>query len=351
MMIVIKIVKMLLFVLVFIFTNSYIAIASGYYEEQENFRPGIYEAKVNAKVYYDLSGDSFHPTHRIKKGTRVSVYSAGKNSTRKPSVAWFNLSDGRECNPDTLPWGDIAWIGVHATDFKRVDSLPEPVFKSGRISNCVQTDNRSATTVKQASSNIPSPSFDCLKAGSKTEEAICANENLAQLDKHLAKVWKNLLLKFDEKPYKNQLKKEQSLWIKQREKCINDIQCIEKTYQKRIDLLSGRQAERQFAGQFEVAKEGVGRITIYPTENGLYFVRIQTMEPLEAKWVCDLTAKATAKDSILTIEVDHKSFPAFLEVPGMLEIPAIKEVFSASNDYCGWNGNIAYEYLRVPLDR
>lgn len=331
---------------------AYAQKASGYaYEENDNFKPGLFEAIKDAAVYYDIDSTAIAKNVIIKKGTLISVYSAGYSLAEEPSTKWFNLSFGKECNGELIPWGKISWIGVLEKDFRRIKDLPGPIYKKSRITNCDPASYMRDSIGKTANLKFPSPSFDCRKAATKTEKSICANENLANIDKNLAKIWKSFLYEFDEITYKDQLKKEQSLWIKLRNKCNDDVKCIEKTYQQRIDLLSGKQSQRQFAGQFEVAKEGAGGITIYPVEDGSYLVRIQTVEPVNARWVCDITGKAAAKGSLLTITVDNKSFPAFLKGPGLLEIPAIKEVYSVESDYCGWNGNIAYDYLRVPLGR
>ncbi len=111
--------------------------ADGYaWEPNDNFRPGIYQARVDAKVYFDIDKKAIKKGVIVKKGTRISVYSAGYHSAQPPSIDWFNLSEGQECNGKVLPWGEFGWIGVLKKDFTRVGDLPKPIYKNGLITNC-----------------------------------------------------------------------------------------------------------------------------------------------------------------------------------------------------------------------
>lgn len=112
--------------------------ADGYaYQQNDNFPPGIYEAVEDAKVYFDIDKKSVEKKALIKKGARISVYSAGYHSAQPASIDWFNLGEGQECNGKLLPWDKLGWIGVLKQDFKRVESLPKPSKRNGLITNCV----------------------------------------------------------------------------------------------------------------------------------------------------------------------------------------------------------------------
>lgn len=115
--------------------------ADGYaYQENDNFTPGIYEAAVDAKVYFDIDKKAVEKGALIKKGTRISVYSAGYHGAQPPSIDWFNLDGGQECNGKILPWEKLGWIGVLKMDFTRVKDLPQPIYKNGIITNCAATN-------------------------------------------------------------------------------------------------------------------------------------------------------------------------------------------------------------------
>jgi hypothetical protein len=111
--------------------------ADGYaWEPNDNFRPGVYEATVNAKVYFDIDKKAIKKGVIVKKGTRISVYSAGYDRAQPRSIDWFNLSEGQECNGKVLPWDEFGWIGGLKRDFRRVGDLPKPIYKNGLITNC-----------------------------------------------------------------------------------------------------------------------------------------------------------------------------------------------------------------------
>jgi hypothetical protein len=103
--------------------------ADGYaWEPNDNLRPGIYQARVDAKVYFDIDKKAIEKGVIVKKGTRISVYSAGYHSAQPPSIDWFNLSEGQECNGKVLAWDKFGWIGVLKKDFTRVGDLPKPIY-------------------------------------------------------------------------------------------------------------------------------------------------------------------------------------------------------------------------------
>lgn len=76
-------------------------------------------------------------------------------------------------------------------------------------------------------------SFDCAKATSKVEKMICADPELSALDENLSKTFNEALKTTDDK---EQLKKEQFTWMKERNQCLNK-ECIANSYLSRIDLI------------------------------------------------------------------------------------------------------------------
>lgn len=95
------------------------------------------------------------------------------------------------------------------------------------------------------------PSFDCQKAKSPTEKAICANPTLSKLDKNLADIYvslKNhpagrLIIPV------NTLIADQRKWLKERDSDNCDTECLIKKYQDRISLLSFPGAPKQLSTQ------------------------------------------------------------------------------------------------------
>ena len=88
---------------------------------------------------------------------------------------------------------------------------------------------------------LPSPSFKCNKATKVDEKTICGSFDLAAWDMSVndaygAAKWQ--LKQVDDKQAFNNTVKSQQAWIKQREKCGEDKQCLYQSMFNRIDQLS-----------------------------------------------------------------------------------------------------------------
>jgi uncharacterized protein len=108
----------------------------------------------------------------------------------------------------------------------------------------------------------PGPSFNCAKAATDAEKAVCADPNLAQFDQSLAKLWKAYLEAFeDDHQHLKALRSDQAAWLAQRNACKADGACIAAAYAKRHELLTGKHAARPFAG---VRQSPSGTLAIFP---------------------------------------------------------------------------------------
>lgn len=72
------------------------------------------------------------------------------------------------------------------------------------------------------------PSFNCAKAGTAVEKAICSDAELSQLDRRLADVYRKVA---------STERSAQRAWIKQRNTCKADIGCLITQYQERLLIL------------------------------------------------------------------------------------------------------------------
>lgn len=77
-------------------------------------------------------------------------------------------------------------------------------------------------------------SFDCAKATTAAEIAVCDNEQLAAADLELARIYKEVL---DQSSDPATLKTEQREWIVQRDACGGDRDCLTGAYARRHDEL------------------------------------------------------------------------------------------------------------------
>ena len=83
-----------------------------------------------------------------------------------------------------------------------------------------------------------SASFDCTKAKSPVEKAICSDTELGKLDEDLSKVYKDAL---KEHPVENYVKTRQRAWLKTNSNCDKSklATCLKENYKERIKQLSG----------------------------------------------------------------------------------------------------------------
>lgn len=83
--------------------------------------------------------------------------------------------------------------------------------------------------------NANAASFDCAKASTQQEKAVCANPTLSALDDKLAESYRNARA-VSQDPAK--LKSEQIEWIKEVRKCAVETSCIERLYTSRLSELN-----------------------------------------------------------------------------------------------------------------
>lgn len=83
------------------------------------------------------------------------------------------------------------------------------------------------------------PSFDCRKARSATEIAICGDPDLANLDCGLATVYGELKRALDADAF-GRVKSAQNAWLQDRESCGTSHDCISAKYRERTSELSGQ---------------------------------------------------------------------------------------------------------------
>ena len=83
-------------------------------------------------------------------------------------------------------------------------------------------------------------SFDCTRAQSKIEKAVCANPDVSDLDEYLGRYYAGASEAL--KDGSSCLKADQRTWVKSvRDACGTDAKCLRKTYLARLSLLDGLQ--------------------------------------------------------------------------------------------------------------
>jgi uncharacterized protein YecT (DUF1311 family) len=83
----------------------------------------------------------------------------------------------------------------------------------------------------------PVASFDCGKAGTATEKAICSDIPLARLDRSLADAYAQALSWASDDAEKTKIRDAQRTWIGKRNACGGDIGCLTTAYEARLKAL------------------------------------------------------------------------------------------------------------------
>lgn len=83
--------------------------------------------------------------------------------------------------------------------------------------------------------NVTAASFDCAKASTNIEKMICADDNLSKLDEELNTIYKQAL---SAETSKEELKKQQLMWLKKVRKSCKDAACLKIWYGDRIAVLT-----------------------------------------------------------------------------------------------------------------
>jgi uncharacterized protein len=192
------------------------------------------------------------------------------------------------------------------------------------------------------------PSFDCRKAAAPSEKVICANVTLSRLDFQLGRTWQTLLRAFDTDSVQGtQMKQDQRAWIVRRTTCGDDADCIGKLYRDRLSALDGTDPEHRFSGEYDM--KDIGLFALYPIGNR-YLVHVQSADPREGAWECDLAGEASASGDDLEVSIEGSTFQAHLQDAKTLIVRDSDSVQAAASKFCGVNGTFAFTYLRVRLD-
>jgi len=83
----------------------------------------------------------------------------------------------------------------------------------------------------------PEPSFNCAKASTKTEKSICKNSELSHADRRMFELYSQLRKSLSKSDAK-WLRKKQHAWLKKRNTCYDDVNCLLEVYEERISELT-----------------------------------------------------------------------------------------------------------------
>jgi uncharacterized protein YecT (DUF1311 family) len=117
-----------------------------------------------------------------------------------------------------------------------VPPTPKPAEQPAPVATLNPAPSPAPVAEKVQPSPQPSwsPSFDCAKASTFSEKAICTDTLLGKLDGALAENYKYMLASDIGDGARNDLKGTQRKWLAERNKCTEN-QCLASAYRKRID--------------------------------------------------------------------------------------------------------------------
>jgi hypothetical protein len=198
------------------------------------------------------------------------------------------------------------------------------------------------------------PSYDCGKAVTPTEKAICVNDALAGLDRAIAAAFHQLkteLALVEEKP----LAAEQTDFLKMRDACRADRTCLLRAMENWRDALrlephKARNDRRErFVGRYE-SKHGWAMVR--RTFAGDYDFIANQAHP-EGRWVCDVHGKlgkvekgSRAVATIRNEDGDKQTYEIHVAMKraGLVLEEGEPRLAGA---FCGHNGSIEGSYRRV----
>lgn len=138
--------------------------------------------------------------------------------------------------------GDDSRHIVSLKEISGLQVLPLRMALAAALSEKVEpTPTPAAAPITEASPPVAvqqsfGPSFDCAKASTPSERAICSEPVLGKLDGALAENYKFMLASDIGDGAKSDLKATQKSWLIERNKCP-DNQCLEATYRKRLEAV------------------------------------------------------------------------------------------------------------------
>lgn len=101
-----------------------------------------------------------------------------------------------------------------------------------------------AFTQQTSSAFAGNPSYNCKGRLTPNERLICSRDDLSELDREVSDVFHELTAILN-RAAANLVRKDQSKWLKQRQKCRRNVACTRNLYLLRIDELANSLSEQQ----------------------------------------------------------------------------------------------------------
>ncbi len=201
------------------------------------------------------------------------------------------------------------------------------------------------------------PSFDCAKARTATEKAICADGGLAEQDASIAKHFSRARMTFDPATGKA-LTEDQRWFVQVRDEAFATPPGNDTPQRELADRLKYRDAflmslvlkRRQgFEGDWENL---AGGISIKRQPDGRLSFDGSAAHPENGRWVCDVRGVGAVKNNAMVVETeDAEGWTLTLARKGyglvLSESPPAGAAAATGRPYCGLNGALGGVYYPV----
>ncbi|RYG09291.1 MAG: DUF1311 domain-containing protein [Caulobacteraceae bacterium] len=196
------------------------------------------------------------------------------------------------------------------------------------------------------------PSFDCARATTLSEHAICADPQLARLDRRMATAYAALRRSLPATA-REALTRDQRWFLGAREEWqensarpgFRDFPDVAERMRDRIAFLDSVQT-RRVTGLTGSWRNAAGTIEIRPAAKGQVSVAINAANPVNARWLCDVSGTGQIVNNAVVIAADE-GWQVRLTLRGgyltVEETPA--QGGSSLRPYCGANGHVDGVYL------
>jgi uncharacterized protein len=203
----------------------------------------------------------------------------------------------------------------------------------------------------------PKASFDCKKAATPVEKAVCQGLHTAELDVVLDELYKAALAKAGAE--RAAVEAQQRQWLAQRNTACGrakpDVICIEKLYKQRIVALArvARGATGPFvSGSYDYRQKGEGgEMFLAELPDGATLVLVETVNVgHRSPHTCTFMERLKPAGGVLRYTNNDASKTCALEIAVtgnravMRESP--KDCFEVAQYYCGAHGYMLGNYIR-----
>ncbi len=190
---------------------------------------------------------------------------------------------------------------------------------------------------------------DCAKAANPVARTICADADLRDLDKALARSFAAARARVDSDALRA-LEKDQKAFMEERGLVLekNGMPLAE-YLRNRIAFLDSVQSPawgRDAAAFVGTWRNSLGEVRISRDESGQLVVGISTVSPAESAWICDIEASAAPKSGRLSFTEDEVTVTLARRGSALVVGDQVPQG-DGGRTFCGANGYIDGAYFKV----